>query len=215
MFYKTFFELDKTNMLNIMAYDSKSMTVLLNEKFEELGFYQSEYPVFYMNKQVISKADENNVIQKKIKYRNALDIALQNNQMGAVNRIMWYITKYQNHFVSSFLFINNLPKIMEKGILIAELLESDVFNKNFDFDAWPATHTYNGKMIMPYNGSMFQLIDKYDITFGNELGKPEYNFNRKMYKIKYTLNILPLIGAHFNDKGELIKQETQIMDLCF
>lgn len=31
MFYKTFFELDKTNMLNIMAYDSKSMTVLLNE----------------------------------------------------------------------------------------------------------------------------------------------------------------------------------------
>lgn len=31
MFYKTFFELDKTNMLNIMSYDSKSMTVLLNE----------------------------------------------------------------------------------------------------------------------------------------------------------------------------------------
>ena len=64
MFYKTFFELDKTNMLNIMAYDSKSMTILLNEKFEELGFYQSEYPVFYMNKQVVSKTDENNVVQK-------------------------------------------------------------------------------------------------------------------------------------------------------
>lgn len=86
--------------------------------------------------------------------------------MGAVNRIMWYITHYQNHFVSSFLFINNLPKIMDKGILIEVLLNSQVFMKNFDFDSWPATHTFNGKMIMPYNGSMFQLIDKYDITFG-------------------------------------------------
>ena len=50
MFYKTFFELDKTNMLNIMSFDSKSMTILLNSNFEDLGFYQSEYPVFYMNK---------------------------------------------------------------------------------------------------------------------------------------------------------------------
>lgn len=44
---------------------------------------------------------------------------------------------------------------MDKGILIEELINSDVFNMNFDFDSWPATHTYNGKMIMPYNGSMF------------------------------------------------------------
>ena len=49
MFYKTFLELDKTNMLNIMSFDSKSMEILLNESFEE--FYQSEFPVFYMNKQ--------------------------------------------------------------------------------------------------------------------------------------------------------------------
>lgn len=94
MFYKTYFELDKTNMLNIMAYDSKSMTILLNEQFEDLGFYQSEYPVFYMTKQVVTRTDENNKIQKKTKYRNAIDIALRNNQMGAVNRIMWYITQY-------------------------------------------------------------------------------------------------------------------------
>ena len=50
MFYKTYFELDKTNMLNIMSYDSKSMSILLNEKFEDLGFYQSDYPVFYLTK---------------------------------------------------------------------------------------------------------------------------------------------------------------------
>lgn len=53
------------------------------------------------------------------------------------------------------------------------------------------------------------------MTFGHELDKPMYNFNRKMYKIKYALNILPIIGAHFNDEGELVRQDIQIMDLCF
>ena len=48
MFYKTFFELDKTNMLNIMAFDSKSMNILLNDDFSD--YYTDEFPVFYMNK---------------------------------------------------------------------------------------------------------------------------------------------------------------------
>lgn len=188
MFYKTFLELDKTNMLNIMSFDSKSMEILLNENFSD--YYQSDFPVFYMNKQ------KNR--QGKVKYRNAIDTALKNNQIGAVNKIIWYITNYQNQFVSSFLFINNFPKIMEKGILVKSLLDSNVFKMDFDNDQWPQSHRYDGKLIMPYNGSMFQLIDKYKETFGDELEKEEYFVSgNKMFKIKYTLNILPIIGEHF------------------
>ena len=52
------------------------------------------------------------------------------------------------------------------------------------------------------------------MVFGHELSKPKYDFNRKMYKIKYTLNILPIVGEHFNDKNELVREDIKIMDLC-
>jgi len=44
---------------------------------------------------------------------------------------------------------------MEKGIEIKELLDSNVFNLNFDYDEWPSTHSFNEKLIVPYNGSIF------------------------------------------------------------
>lgn len=84
------------------------MEILLNEGFSD--YYQSDFPVFYMNKQKNKYG--------KVKYRNAIDTALKNNQIGAVNKIIWYITNYQNQFVSSFLFKYNFSKIMEKGILV-------------------------------------------------------------------------------------------------
>ena len=34
-----------------------------------------------------------------------------------------------------------------------------------------------------------------------------------MYKIKYTLNILPIIGEHFSG-DELVKEETKLLDIC-
>ena len=73
----------------------------------------------------------------KVVYRNAIDTALKNNQIGAVSRIIWYIVRYQNNFVSSFLFLRNFPKFLEKGIEISDLLESYVFKYDFDYDDWP------------------------------------------------------------------------------
>jgi hypothetical protein len=37
---------------------------------------------------------------------------------------MEYIVKYQNQFVSSFLFYKNFPSLVEKGIDIKKLLDS-------------------------------------------------------------------------------------------
>jgi hypothetical protein len=74
---------------------------------------------------------------------------------------MEYIVKYQNKFVHSYLFHNNFITLMEKGIFLKDLLESDVFCHKFDFDdnEWPQIHTNGDKMIMPYNGGLFDLRD--------------------------------------------------------
>ena len=105
---------------------------------------------------------------------------------------------------------------MEKGIPISELLQSDVFKLDFDYDEWPQTHTNYDKIIQPYNGSMFQLIDKYDQTFGEELAKDKYRVTgkKKMYKMKYTLNILPMIGEYLQD-GKLEREGIKLMELCY
>lgn len=52
----------------------------------------------------------------KFFYRNAIDNALKNNQVGAVDSIIKYIVKYQNNYSSSYLFKKNLPSIMDMGV---------------------------------------------------------------------------------------------------
>lgn len=54
---------------------------------------------------------------------------------------------------------------MEKGILVAELLNSEVFCKTFDFDEWPGTHTDSTTYLRPYNDSIFKLRDSYSVVF--------------------------------------------------
>jgi hypothetical protein len=95
VFYKTYLELNKSNMLNILSYDSKSIQCLLNEDFAD--FYDENFPIFFTNKLKSPKSG-------KVYYRNAMDIGLKNNQAGAVKKIIWYIINYQNDFISSFLF---------------------------------------------------------------------------------------------------------------
>ena len=67
-------------------------------------------------------------------------MAIQNNQLTAASCILEYITKYQNNYVSSYLFEQNLITLMEKSVPLTDLLNSDVFVYQFDFDEWPSTH---------------------------------------------------------------------------
>lgn len=66
-----------------------------------------------------------------------------------------YIVKYQNNMVSSFLFLKNFPELIHKGIEVKPLLDSHVFNYEFDFDDWPSTHNYPSEEIRPYHENMF------------------------------------------------------------
>jgi hypothetical protein len=58
-----------------------------------------------------------------------------------------------------------LPLILEKGIEIAPLLNSDVFTFEFDYDEWPMTHNNDERMIRPYNYSIFAIRQHYLTTF--------------------------------------------------
>jgi len=74
-----------------------------------------------------------------------------------VNQLIKYIVKYQNNFVSSYLFLKNLPVLIEKGIDTRELLDSDIFNVVFDYDEWPSNHFNPLDCIRAYNGSYFDI----------------------------------------------------------
>ena len=64
-------ELDGSNMVSILSFDSNSIEHILSDKNDE--FFTSEFPIFYKNK--ISK--KNNL--DKFFYRSAIDTAIRNN----------------------------------------------------------------------------------------------------------------------------------------
>lgn len=85
-FYKSFLELDGSNMVSILAFDSGSMEVLLSDDNEK--FFNPEYPVIYRTK-IPKKNNKSNYF-----YFSAIDNALKNNQIKAINLMIDYISKY-------------------------------------------------------------------------------------------------------------------------
>lgn len=186
-FYKSFLELDGANLVTILAFDSHVMASLLSSENSE--YFNEEFPIIYKNK--FKKKNGSGFY-----YTNSIDVALKNNQIRAVNVIIEYIIKYQNNYVSSFLFLKNLQILIQKDIHIQGILESEIFNMRFDFDAWPGNHVNNEYLLRPYSYSIFRLRYHYKTVF------PEQEFDNvvkiggdldmsKVYKIKYHLNLLP------------------------
>jgi len=119
VFYKSFLELNGSNMTSILSFDSRSMEFLLGDDFNE--YFDPDFPMFYKNKFYKGKH------KKKLFYRSAIDNALKNNQIGSVAKIINYIVNHQNNKISSWLFTKNMPDMIEKGVSIIPLLESKVF----------------------------------------------------------------------------------------
>ena len=72
-------------MASILAFDSGSMASLLDSSNNQ--YFSDMFPIIYKNK--IVKKDGKNYY-----YTNAIDIALKNNQVKAVNLIIDYIKKF-------------------------------------------------------------------------------------------------------------------------
>jgi hypothetical protein len=97
-----------------------------------------------------------------------------------------YILEYQNNFCYSTLFLNNFVTMLEKGCRCSELLSSDIFNYEFDFDQWPGTNSNTTKMIHPFSQSIFKLRDSYSVIFDKIWRKDEAMEVKKM-EGKYAL----------------------------
>ena len=172
------------------------------------------------------------------KLKSAIDTALEANQIIATNLMINYIIKHQNSYVYSFLFEDNLVDLLQKGINVSGLLNSDIFYHRFDFENWPAIHHCDLSISTHYNDSIFNLRHNYEMVYkdyqkllnesqqddGQSSQSSSMNSNtklassadkardsklhqvheRKVYKIQYSLNILPSIQT----------QQSTIMHQC-
>ena len=109
-----------------------------------------------------------------------------------------------------------MPTIIDKGIEVKALFDSQIFCYDFDYDEWPGTHSNQEKVLRPYNESLYSLRRHYrTVFFEEEFADMENDESSnqvssdKIYKIKYTIILLPLIGQHVeNENGEkTIKNE--------
>ena len=73
----------------------------------------------------------------------------------------------------------------------------------FDYDEWPSSHNIGDEWLRPYNENLFSLRKHYKTVFYEDKFKsldeqrqknPNLG-NIKVYKIKYSLNMLPQIGV--------------------
>lgn len=76
--------------------------------------------MFYKNKIMKRSKFLSNFVNSSSKYffRSAIDNALRNNQIEAIEVILDYIVLYQNVYSTSFLFKKNLGLIIQKGIQV-------------------------------------------------------------------------------------------------
>jgi hypothetical protein len=95
--------------------------------------------------------------------------------------------------------------MIEMGIEVLNVFDSKIFNFTFDFDEWPSIHTNEDSCLRPYNDSLYKIMSSYSIVFPEEeFQEIELDFNDKaiqsdkFYKIKYSINLLPLVGQHID-----------------
>lgn len=172
------------------------MAALLGEENKE--YFTDDFPIFYLNK--INKSGSST----KYFYRTAIDRALKANQVRAVQLMIDYVIKNQNNYTASYLFNRNIPDLLEKGIELTGLFDSNIFTYTFDYDQWPGSHINNETISRPYNDSLFQIRYNYRQVFHEKEFLPiEDQANdddkidsSKVYKIRYSCNLLPQVGFH-------------------
>ena len=136
------------------------MAFLLSNEFGE--YANSNYPLFYKSK-IVKKGGSNAYF-----YRNAIESALKSNQAGAVVSIIKYIVNHQNNYISSFLFTKIFTQLIEKGIVIKSLLQSNVFLYQIEVEEWPTSHYNPTECLRACSENMFLIENHYKIVFPEE-----------------------------------------------
>ena len=136
-------------MVTVLSFDSRPIQQLLSPENNHL--FSTKYPLIY---KCMSSSNKNNCRKSQV-YKSAIDISLESNQIRATTLIIEYVINHQNSYVFSFLFKNNLIKIVNRGVKVAKLLQSDIFCHKFDYEYWPSTHADSRTALRVYNGSIF------------------------------------------------------------
>ena len=97
--------------------------------------------------------------------------------------------------------MKNISVLIEKGVLVSSLFNSEIFYYQFDYDEWPSSHTDSVEYIRPFNDSIFNLRESYNKIFHEARFNTDPNQegeldSSKFYKVSYSLNILPVIGEY-------------------
>lgn len=176
-----------TNMISILSFDSRSIVALLDQKHETS--FSRKHPMFYKFKQDPHQIELG-------EFKSAFDIALDNNQIQALNVMLRYVVDYQNSYHHAYLFERNFSILLVKEINVVPLLNSNILYQSFDYDDWPQTHTNDAREIKPFNDSIFKVGQLYSKVF-QHLAEDEPNqevarrsISSKVHKIKYSLNLL-------------------------
>ena len=77
IFFSAYLELERRNMVSILAFDSMSIKSLLSENF--VDYFDEEYPLFYKNKKLVKQKGHDGIIKYCNIIYNAIDVALENN----------------------------------------------------------------------------------------------------------------------------------------
>ena len=91
--------------------------------------------------------------------------------------------------------------MQKAGVRLTELFASEVFSVTFDYDEWPGNHNDPSECIRPYNNSIFMVRQSYSDVFPEPQFLPMDDQSEeaielsKVYKIKYSINLLPQISS--------------------
>lgn len=119
IFYHIMFELDKQNMIYMMAYLPKCIKFLLSEK-NKVHFDDCDEPVILLSKSPVkcfTVSMEGQIIYYiKFKYQSPIDRALECGQNSNLQLLIEHVVKYQNSYNYANLFQHNLINIIYSGI---------------------------------------------------------------------------------------------------
>ena len=75
---KSLLEMDLTNMISILSFDSRSIKALLNPKHSQT--FRKDYPIFYKFKNCSEEVHNTCSEATTENFKTAIDVALDNNQ---------------------------------------------------------------------------------------------------------------------------------------
>jgi len=100
-------------------------------------------------------------------------------------------------------------------------MDSGIFTMTFDYDEWPGNHCNDDECVRFYNESFYHLRHHYDTIYHEEefSQKVLYEENldsshAKVYKIKYSINLLPQVGYFIDNEGNHCNEGVSLMALA-